>query len=669
MKHFLWLLFLASGLAFANPYTVTPIPTPVPLDNINNGGVPLRLGDDSMSNWKPLGFDFTFYGNTFNQVNISNNGLITFSHFNNGCCEGQPIPSQGFDNTIFGLRTDLLGSYNGNNPYFMTLGDEGNRRFVVGWYDINEYGTGNLNTFEISLFEGSNDILLNYGDLNVNRNFSAGIQGTGQDGIQLYYGTDETQLEFQSFCFSYNSTLCQVYIEPPEPPEPPQKPDCAIAPSDPQCVIDSIIDDIDNSVYVADEQQLPVDDPEEEEQTPTEETVTEELVAEEEALEEVLQEESIGELVDEETAETLVDTIDTKLLDIVLSVVESTSVTESAQTTAVASTQSSSEQQSETASQESSTEQSSDNSTEVAEEMLAGGLAAGKELLQETISASAESAEVAAAEAESIAAVSVEKTTTESLSVVTVTESTKEESGTQETVVAENVTEQQSVEQEQALVEQSDTQNVALVNEAQQQAAETQTTELQELRLPVAEVIENVEQQTGEVSVAVADVQQQDTTGEVQQEVVAEIQQQETKESISDSTEIVEFVAFAVDQSTSQLNQIQLVMNLEAAGLNKEPEKSDAEIRSEQVVAANKEEQDAINANYMDADQSGIVVAIGSETDVTSYRTMMVVDNSNWYRPDEIYKGVIIKDNVRNSYFLEKGNSDTYKKLIEEQYK
>jgi hypothetical protein len=102
---------------------------------------------------------------------------------------------------------------------------------------------------------------------------------------------------------------------------------------------------------------------------------------------------------------------------------------------------------------------------------------------------------------------------------------------------------------------------------------------------------------------------------------------------------------------------------------NKPEEKSDAELRAEQVVAANKEQQEAINANYMEADQSGILAAIGSETDVTSYRTAMLRDNNNWYKPEDIYKGIIIKDNVRGSYFLEKGNTDTYKKMIEEQYK
>jgi hypothetical protein len=120
--------------------------------------------------------------------------------------------------------------------------------------------------------------------------------------------------------------------------------------------------------------------------------------------------------------------------------------------------------------------------------------------------------------------------------------------------------------------------------------------------------------------------------------------------------------AFNVQPNTASL---ELLGVLGSAG----QDKSDAELRAEQVVAANKEEQDAINANYMEADQSGILAAIGSETDVSAYRTAMLRDNNVWYKPEDIYKGVIIKDNVRGSYFLEKGNTDTYKKMIEEQYK
>jgi hypothetical protein len=112
-------------------------------------------------------------------------------------------------------------------------------------------------------------------------------------------------------------------------------------------------------------------------------------------------------------------------------------------------------------------------------------------------------------------------------------------------------------------------------------------------------------------------------------------------------------------------------MNLEILGVlgNKAEEKTDAEKRAEEVVAANKEQQDEINKNYMDADQSGIVAAISGDTDVTSYRSAMLPDNNLWYKPEDIYKKVTYKDNVRGMYFLEKGNTDTYNKMVEEQYK
>ncbi len=41
----------------------------------------------------------------------------------------------------------------------------------------------------------------------------------------------------------------------------------------------------------------------------------------------------------------------------------------------------------------------------------------------------------------------------------------------------------------------------------------------------------------------------------------------------------------------------------------------------------------------------------------------------SFYEPKEIYKNVVIKDNVRTMYFIEKGNTDTYNKMIEAQYK
>ena len=71
----------------------------------------------------------------------------------------------------------------------------------------------------------------------------------------------------------------------------------------------------------------------------------------------------------------------------------------------------------------------------------------------------------------------------------------------------------------------------------------------------------------------------------------------------------------------------------------------------------------------MDADQSGLIGAIAGDTDVTAYRTSNIPDLSSWYKPEDIYKNVKYNDNKRGMYFLEKGNTDTYKKMVEEQYK
>ena len=49
--------------------------------------------------------------------------------------------------------------------------------------------------------------------------------------------------------------------------------------------------------------------------------------------------------------------------------------------------------------------------------------------------------------------------------------------------------------------------------------------------------------------------------------------------------------------------------------------------------------------------------------------TSFFLRDAAFYEPKEIYKNVNMKDNARSMYFLEKGSSDTYKKMIENQYK
>ena len=211
------------------------------------------------------------------------------------------------------------------------------------------------------------------------------------------------------------------------------------------------------------------------------------------------------------------------------------------------------------------------------------------------------------------------------------------------------------------------------------QTIENQSEQIEEEKIEIVQVAET---QTAEQIDSFAELMQldikpvteekKDEDLEFVQQVVASSQEQKQEENNNSGFSEDEKVTIANDPALANaFNVSPNITNLEVAGVlnNKQEEKSDAEKQADKVVAANAKEQEEINKNYMDADQSGIVAAMGADTDVSAYRTAMLNDNNIWYRPEDIYKNIVYKDNVRGAYFLEKGNTDTYKKMVEEQYK
>ena len=200
MRFFIALLILLFAAGASAQVTYTQTTTEAPLQQVNQTGVPMNLGDDN-SRLIPLDFTFNLFGNTYNSVFISSNGFISFTNGSNGCCNGNPLPSS-FSNSIFGLWTDLISAT--GNPYYFSSADV----FTAGWYNTNEFGTGNQFTFEISLFP-NNDILVNYGNMaNLTGHVgTAGIQGQ-QDFIQIYHGRNFSSLTGMTYLFS----------QTPEPP-------------------------------------------------------------------------------------------------------------------------------------------------------------------------------------------------------------------------------------------------------------------------------------------------------------------------------------------------------------------------------------------------------------------------------------------------------------------
>jgi len=217
-------------LACATPVfaqTYEPALIPPQINGAPTTMTPLNLGDDNTRN-VALGFEFEYWGQTFTDVWVSSNGFVSFQSGNHLCCNGQPI-EQAQRNTIYAYWSDII-SFTGNPYYRVSDGAA-----LFGWYNVQEYGTNNSNTFEIALFDNGN-IQFNYGSLSASgwRDFTAGITGPeAGDNISLFYGRNPQFLQNQSGLLTYGASIPdEVAI------------DCNATPMHPSCPPVSIAIDV-----------------------------------------------------------------------------------------------------------------------------------------------------------------------------------------------------------------------------------------------------------------------------------------------------------------------------------------------------------------------------------------------------------------------------------------
>jgi hypothetical protein len=115
---------------------------------------------DCVSGTIPIGFDFDFYCNTYNEFRISSNGFITFdiATIDNGCCSGDPIPLSGTPNNLIAFAWEDLNPSSGGGFQYETQGVAPFRVFVIQFNNIPHYGGGNLVTAQVQLHESTNRI-------------------------------------------------------------------------------------------------------------------------------------------------------------------------------------------------------------------------------------------------------------------------------------------------------------------------------------------------------------------------------------------------------------------------------------------------------------------------------------------------------------------------------
>jgi len=174
-------------------------------EDISTTGTNLELDDDGEANVE-IGFDFAFFGATSNIVRVGNNGGILF---------GVDAGDLGYNNLTLPNATvgpailpfwDDFDSENGG-VYAQTLGDAPNRRLVVEWKDRLHYdGSENTDpaTFEAIFYEGSNTILFQYADVDMDgTEFDDGASAT----IGLNQGNRANQFSYDTASVSAGTAI------------------------------------------------------------------------------------------------------------------------------------------------------------------------------------------------------------------------------------------------------------------------------------------------------------------------------------------------------------------------------------------------------------------------------------------------------------------------------
>ena len=169
-------------------------------DISGTGSIVLNNNDDDEADVN-LPFPFTFYDYTSTNLTVGMNGAVIFGQI------GQNIPitnlvlnGGGTPNYMIAPFWDDLDDFPGNASsavYTEVRGNAPDRRFIIQWDDIPHFDDTGGSTFQLILYEGSNEILFQYLDVdfdsatfNDGDSASVGIRGSST-GNSLPYSFNE----------------------------------------------------------------------------------------------------------------------------------------------------------------------------------------------------------------------------------------------------------------------------------------------------------------------------------------------------------------------------------------------------------------------------------------------------------------------------------------------
>lgn len=162
--------------------------------DITSVGTPITgLGDDRNLGPFDIGFDFSYYGETYSQFHFCTNGWISFTEGTSTVYTNAAIPTNGQPYTSLMPFWDDLYPVSSGSAYYYSSGDS----LIVAWVDFPHIGSGGPYTFEVILTANGNIVFqyLNIGSRD-NEN-SVGIQNQdGTIGLGVAYNTVYARSEF-----------------------------------------------------------------------------------------------------------------------------------------------------------------------------------------------------------------------------------------------------------------------------------------------------------------------------------------------------------------------------------------------------------------------------------------------------------------------------------------
>jgi hypothetical protein len=147
--------------------------------------------DDGTSQVFNLGFDFDFFGQTFDKAYMASNGCVilgslsTATNWEKNCTQYEPSEAPNTNYTMYPFWTDLIM---GGNSSMLAM--QIDNKVIFGWYEMWEFNRNSKNTFELWLYP-NDSYEARYDELDIqDHDVFIGIQGSSKE-FQTYYFHDE----------------------------------------------------------------------------------------------------------------------------------------------------------------------------------------------------------------------------------------------------------------------------------------------------------------------------------------------------------------------------------------------------------------------------------------------------------------------------------------------